>query len=110
MPQHAYAQGGHDAARPTFVWRFDTPWLRDAALHENPGLLVAVPAGHVQHRVRRAERHGWSRYVAPGIVALLYDPLPRDAPFPSVPRLRLPPPLAARVMSGVAALGRRYGP
>lgn len=75
-----------------FVWSFDSPWLRAAALKENPGTLRAVMRAEVAHRVLRAHRRGDWRDVAPGVRVYLHDPLPPDHAFPAVPRLRLPNP------------------
>ena len=77
---------------PVFVWSFDSPWLRAAALRENPDRLAAVRRADVAHRVLRAHRRGDWRDVAPGVRVYLYDVPPVGAAFPAVPRLRLPNP------------------
>lgn len=77
---------------PVFIWSFDSPWLRAAALRENPGTLRAVLRNEVAHRVLRAHRRGDWRDVAPGVRVYLYDVPAVGGVFPAIPRLRLPNP------------------
>lgn len=89
---YAIDQRADPALSPIFIWSFDSPWLRAAALRENPGNLLPVRRADVAHRVLRAHRRGDWRDVAPGVRVYLHDVPAHDAGFPAVPRLRLPNP------------------
>lgn len=103
---YAIDQRADPALSPIFIWSFDSPWLRSAALRENPGTLVAVRRADVAHRVLRAHRRGDWRDVAPGIRVYLHDVPSHDAGFPAVPRLRLPNPREPPYGGGGAGIGR----
>lgn len=89
---YALDQRADPALPPVFIWSFDSPWLRAAALRENPGTLRAVMRNEVAHRVLRAHRRGDWRDVAPGVRVYLHDVPPLGGAFPAIPRLRLPNP------------------
>lgn len=93
MPPRTYAldQRDHPDLPPRFIWSFDSPWLRHAALRENPALRE-VRRADVAHRVLRAHRRGDWRDVAPGVRVYLYDVPATPGEFPAVPRLHLPYP------------------
>lgn len=107
MPHTAYALGLRcPGGPPLLVWRFASGWLRDAAVRENPEVLRPVHLADVLPRVRRAERLGAWRDVAPGVRALLHDEPPPGEPFPALPKLKLPTPATGFI--GNAPSGRRW--
>lgn len=107
---YALDQRTHPDLPPVLIWSFDSPWLRAAALRENPGTLRAVLRAEVAHRVLRAHRRGDWRDVAPGVRVYLHDVPAVAGDFPAVPRLRLPnprdPPGGAGGLSG--RVGRAF--
>lgn len=105
---YALDQRADPSLNPIFIWSFDSPWLRAAALRENPGNLVPVRRADVAHRVLRAHRRGDWRDVAPGVRVYLHDVPAPDAAFPAIPRLRLPNP--REPPAGGGAAGTRVAP